>query len=117
MVLIVLNTINFLSLPFIGSRPPSSPPSAALPSPSPAPTTRSQYTRADVFLNGSLVPALAALAEIDPPIATCSSDFTNSCFNALTVPAPPMKHLSDVIDQTAIPACIAVPMNKFSDDD
>jgi len=116
MVLIVLNTLNFLSLPFIGSRPSSSQPPTALPSPSPAPTTRSQYTRADVFLNGSLVPALAALAEIDPPIATCSGDFTNSCFNALTVTEPPMKHVLDVIDQTAIPACIAAPMKKFRDD-
>jgi hypothetical protein len=27
-----------------------------------------------------------------------------------------MKHVLDVIDQTAIPACIAAPMKKFRDD-
>jgi hypothetical protein len=116
MVLIVLNTINFLSLPFIGRGTSSNTPDAAKPSASPSPVTRSEYSRADVLLNGSLVPALAALAEIDPPMATCSGDFTNACFNAITVTEPPTKHVLDLIDQTSIPACIADPMKKFRDD-
>jgi hypothetical protein len=116
MVLVVLNSINFLSLPFFGAGTSSNPAQATKPSPAPSPVTRSEYSRADIFLNGSLVPALAALAEIDPPMATCSGDFTNSCFNAITVTEPPMKHVLDLIDQTSIPACIADPMKKFRDD-
>jgi hypothetical protein len=116
MVLIVLNTINFLSLPFIGSRPPSSPPSAALPSPSPGPTTRSEYTRGDVFLNGSFTPALMALGQIDPQMQSCSSEFTTSCFNAITVTDPPLKQVLAVIDKGSIPPCIAQAMAKFRTD-
>jgi hypothetical protein len=116
MVLIVLNTINFLSLPFIGSRTSSSPPPAAQPSPAAANVTRSEFSRADVFLNGSLVPALATLTEVDRPMATCSGDFTTSCFNAITATDPPLKHALSIIDQTSIPACIADPTKNLRDD-
>jgi hypothetical protein len=116
MVLIVLNTINFLSLPFIGGRTSSSPPQAAQPTATPASVTRSEFSRADVFLNGSLVPALATLTEVDRPIATCSGDFTTSCFNAITAADPPLKHALSIIDQTSIPACIADPTKNVRDD-
>jgi hypothetical protein len=116
MVLIVLNTINFLSLPFIGSRPSSSPPEAASPSPAAAPVTRSEFSRGDVFLNGTLVPALATLTEVDRPMATCSGDFTTSCFNAITATDAPLKHALSIIDQTSIPACIADPTKNLRDD-
>jgi hypothetical protein len=116
MVLVVLNTINFLSLPFVGSRTSSSPPQAAVPSPTPGPTTRSEYTRADVFLNGSFRPALADFGSIDRPMQTCSGEFTNSCFNAITATDPPLKHVLAVIDQGSIPPCIAAAMAKFRSD-
>src|SRR5712691_684397 len=116
MVLIVLNTMNFLSLPFIGSRPSANPPQAAVPSPTPGPTTRSEYTRADVFLNGSFGPALADFGSVDRPMQTCGGEFTNSCFNAITATDPPLKHVLAVIDQGSIPPCIAEPMTKFRSD-
>jgi hypothetical protein len=116
MVLVVLNSINFLSLPFIGGRPISTPPEAASPSPAAPPVSRSEFSRADVFLNGSLVPALATLTQIDRPMATCSSEFTTSCFNAITATDPPLKHALSIIDQTSIPLCIADPTKNLRDD-
>jgi hypothetical protein len=116
MVLIVLNSINIVSLPFIGGRTPSGSPVAAKPTPAPSPVTRSEYSRGDLFMNGSLVPALVSLAAVSGPIATCSGEFTNSCFNAVTAAEPPTKHVLDVINQGSIPPCIAEPMKKFKDD-
>ncbi len=116
MVLIVLNTINFLSLPFIGRGTSSNTPQAAKPSPAPSPVTRSEYSRADILMNGSLVPALVTLAGVAGPITTCSGEFTTSCFNAVTAAEPPTKHVLEVIDQGSIPPCIAEPMKKFRDD-
>ena len=116
MVLIVLNTINFLSLPFIGRGTASNTPQAAKPSPAPSPVTRSEYSRADIFLNGSFGPALATFGQIDPPMATCTGEFTNTCFNAITITDPPLKNVLAVIDQGSIPPCIAEPMAKFRTD-
>jgi len=116
MVLIVLNTINLVSLPFIGGRTASSSPDASKPSPAPTTVTRSEYSRADIFMNGSLVPALVSLAAVAGPVATCSGAFTNTCFNAVTAAEPPTKHVLDVIDQGSIPPCIAEPMKKFRED-
>jgi hypothetical protein len=116
MVLIVLNSINLVSLPFIGARTSSNAPQATAPTPQSAPTTRSEYTRADVFLNGSLAPALATFGQIDPPMANCAGELTNACFNAITVSDPPLQHVLSVINQATIPACIAVPMKTVRGD-
>jgi hypothetical protein len=116
MVLIVLNTINFLSLPFIGGRNSSNSPVATKPSPSAAAVTRSEYSRADIFLNVSFGPALATFGQIDPQMATCSGEFTNTCFHAMTITDPPLKNVLTVIDQGSIPPCIADPMAKFKTD-
>jgi hypothetical protein len=116
MVLIVLNSINFVSLPFIGGRTSSSSPPAGKPSPAPSPVSRSEYSRADIFLNGSFGPALATFGQIDPPMATCTGDFTNTCFNAITITDPPLKAVLAVIDQGPIPPCIADAMAKFKTD-
>jgi hypothetical protein len=116
MVLIVLNTINFLSLPFIGGRTSSNSPVATSPSPSASPVTRSEYGRADAFLNGSIYNSLVALAQVDTGMPTCNGEFTNACFDAITVTDPPMKSILSVIAQASIPACIAVPMKQFKDD-
>ena len=116
MVLIVLNTINFLSLPFIGGRTSSNSPVATSPSPSASPVTRSEYGRADLFLNGSLLSSLVTLEQIDTGMPSCSGEFTNACFDAITITEPPMKNVLSVIAQASIPACIAVPMKVFKDD-
>jgi hypothetical protein len=116
MVLIVLNTINFLSLPFIGGRTSSNPPVATSPSPSASPLIRSEYGRADAFLNGALLSSLVTLESIDTGMPTCTGEFTNTCFEAITVSEPPMKNVLSVIAQASIPACIAVPMKLFKDD-
>ena len=116
MVLIVLNTINLVSLPFIGGRTASSSPDASKPSPAPTTVTRSEYSRADIFLNGSFGPALATFGQIDPQMATCTAEFTNTCFNAMTITDPPLKNVLAVIDQGSIPPCIAEPMTKLRTD-
>jgi hypothetical protein len=114
-VLIVLNSINFVSLPFIGRGTSSSPPQAATPSPSASPYSRSEFGRGDAFLNGALYSSLVTLAKFDPPMATCNGEFTNGCFDAITVTEPPMKNVLSVA-LGSIPACIEGPMKQFRDD-
>ena len=115
MVLIVLNTINFLSLPFIGGRTASNSPVATSPSPSASPVTRSEFGRADAFLNGALYASLVNLAKFDTGMPTCTGEFTNTCFDAITVTEPPMKNVVTV-SLGPIPACIEGPMKQFRDD-
>jgi hypothetical protein len=115
MVLIVLNTINFLSLPFIGGRTSSNPPPAAKASPTAAPV-RSEYGRADLFINGSLIPAVASLEDTKAAMELCTGDLSNNCFNALTASDDQLKNVLATIDHGSIPSCIAAPMKQLRND-
>src|SRR5260370_8859242 len=103
MGLVVLNTINLVSLPFIGGRTASSSPDASKPSPAPTPVTRSEYSRADIFLNGSFGPALATFGQIDPQMATCTAEFTTTSSNAMTITQPPLKNVLPGAGHAATP--------------
>jgi hypothetical protein len=113
--LIVLNTINFLSLPFFGAGTSSNPVQATKPSPSAAPV-RSEFGRADEFIQGSFTPALVTLEQSMPRIATCTGALSNSCFDGITAIDYDMKNLLSVIDKGPIAPCIAAPMKKYRTD-
>lgn len=113
MVLILLNSINFLSLPFFNAS--SSPPQVAKSSPSPNPV-RSEFGRADAFIKGSFNPALETLEQVMPGIASCTGSLSNSCFDAVTAIDGDMKNLISVIDKGPIAPCIAAPMKKYRSD-
>src|SRR5712692_3052526 len=66
MVLMVFNSINLVSLPFIGSRMPSSPQPPAAPTPKSAPATRSEFAWADAYLNGPFAAALVSFNQTLP---------------------------------------------------
>jgi hypothetical protein len=118
--MIVLNSLNLVQLPGFGSGSHSSASSSSSPtpvvSPGPAPV-RSEFGRADLFLNGSLAPTLVAFEQTVPAMATCSARIlSNSCFNALTATDPLMKDVLAVIDKGPIPLCIAASMKQYRSD-
>ncbi len=114
MVLIVLNSINLVSLPFIGARTSSNAPQA---NSSPAPhAVRSEYGRADSFLNGSLAPAVSALEDTKAAMESCSAELSNNCFNAITASDEQLKNVLSIIDHGSIPSCIAAPMKQLRSD-
>jgi hypothetical protein len=115
MVLIVLNSINLVSLPFIGARTSSNSPQAANASPAPGPI-RSEHGRADLFFNGALAPAVAALEGTKAAMESCSANLSNICFNAITASDEQLKNVLAIIDHGSIPTCIAAPMKQLRND-
>jgi hypothetical protein len=114
MVLIVLNSLNYVQLPFIGQSSAPTPEAKASP---PAPLTRSEYARADAFLNGSLTPALNDFSKTTTAWQTCGGGtLSNACFAAVKGSEQQLKNILSVIDHGSIPPCIAAPMNKFRAD-
>jgi hypothetical protein len=111
MVLIVLNSINFVSLPFFGAS--SNPPQEVKPSPYPI---RSEFGRADDFLKNSLAPAIASFDQTKPAMQTCTGTLSNSCFDAITASDKQIRNVLLVIDQGTIPLCITAPMKKYRGD-
>jgi len=114
MVLIVLNTLNFLSLPFIGGQTSSNSPRAAKPSPAPSPVSRSEYSRADAYINGPFTAAILSFNQTLPAWQGCTGEsLSTSCFNTITATDQQLTNLLLVIDHAAIPSCIAGAMTKF----
>jgi hypothetical protein len=117
-VLMILNSLNFMSLPFIGAG--SSTDQAAKPSPTPPAytpaTVRSEFSRADGFLNGSLGPAMDSLVQPITAMQTCNGTLSNACFDAMNGAAPPLKTVLAIIDRGPIPQCIAAPMKALRSD-
>jgi hypothetical protein len=113
MVLIVLNTINFVSLPFIGRGKSSNTPQAST-SPSPSPVSRSEFSRAGLFLNGPFAPALASFNQTLPAWSVCNGEsLANNCFTTITATDQQLTNLLSVIDHGAIPPCIAAAVTKL----
>lgn len=116
MVLIVLNSINLVSLPFIGSRTSSNPPQTGQATPTPSPLSRSESTRAELFVTGSLGPALDGLTSTMAAVNACNGTLSNSCFNAITASDPQIKNVIAVIDHASIPSCIALTTGNVRSD-
>jgi hypothetical protein len=117
-VLMLLNSLNFVSLPFIGAS--SGTQQAAKPSPTPSAYTpapvRSEFSRADGFLNGSLGPAIDSLAQPITGMQSCNGTLSNACFDAMNAASAPLKNVLVVIDKGPIPQCIAAPMKGLRAD-
>lgn len=112
----LLNSFNFFqNLPWNSAGSSSTP----VVSPQPTPVvdnTRSDFGRADRFLNGSLVPAVATLADVMQQMQTCNGTPSNSCYDAIVATEPEIKKVLAVVDQGTIPLCIAAPMKSFRSD-
>jgi hypothetical protein len=114
MVLMVLNSINFVSLPFFGAGTASSPAQTTKPSPSSAAFTRSEFSRADAFLKGPFAPALASFNQTLPAWSGCNGEsLSNSCFNTISATDQELTNLLSVIDHGSIPPCIGAAVTKL----
>lgn len=115
--IMLLNSFNFFQLPWFNTS--SSTSTSPVRSPQPSPTvdqTRSEFGRADRFLNGSLGIAMSALGETMRQMQSCSGSMSNSCYDALVATEPQLKNVLTVIDQGSIPACIAAPVKALRGD-
>jgi hypothetical protein len=114
MVLIVLNSMSLVSLPFISAGSSSS--NLAKPSPTPD-ITGPDAARADRTLNGSLKPILASLGQTIPALnQSCTGTASTACFDAITATDQQVKNLLTTITYADIPSCIRVPMTKMATD-
>lgn len=116
MAVMLLNSFNFYQyLPWYGAGSSS----ASVTSPQPTPVvdnTRSDFGRADRFLNGALVPAVATMADAMQQMQTCNGTLSNSCYDAIVATEPQLKKVLAVVDRGPIPLCIAAPMKSFRAD-
>jgi len=117
-VLMILNSLNFMSLPFIGAGSRTDRAAKSSPTPpsyTPA-TVRSEFSRADGFLNGSLAPAMDSLVQPITAMQSCNGTLSNACFDAMNRAGPPLKNVLTVIDRGPILQCIAAPMKQLRSD-
>lgn len=114
MAMMALNSLNIVRMPWQSDGHIQARPTAT---PLPPLTTRSDYARADRFLNFSLSPALASLNLTLPALAqTCNGTLTNSCLNSITATDQQLKKVLAVIDRGDFPPCIAPGVSKIRAD-
>jgi hypothetical protein len=111
-LMLVLNAIGFIQMPWIGSGSSTQNPAARA---SPAPDfSGPDAARADHFLNGELKPALAAF---DQTVAAfnrdCAGIASTSCFDSLTASQQQVKKLIGVVNNSDVPSCISGPVNRI----
>lgn len=114
MAMMALNSLNIVRLPWQSDGETRV---RATATPLPPLATRSDYARADRFLNYSLSPAIAALNLTLPTLSqTCNGTLTNSCLNSVTATDLQLKKVLAVIDHADIPQCIAPGLSKIRAD-
>jgi hypothetical protein len=112
MLMIVLNSLNFIQLPWFGSG--STADIRPMVTPTPQLLVRSDYARADNFLNYSFAPALVALNQTVPALSlSCNGTLSNSCLDAIKATDKQLKHVLSVIDHGNIPPCLGTGMGKL----
>jgi len=117
MVLIVLNSMSFVQLPFISTGSKSSPTQVGATS-SPTPdASGADSARADRTLNGSLKPAVTGLDQtVSDLYRICTGLASTACFDSLTATDQQVKKLMTLVTNANIPSCIRVPMTKMATD-
>lgn len=106
-VLVVLNSVFPLWLLLPGPKPPPAPASPR-PSPLPALSQRSEYARADYFINTVLPTKLTPLQPLLTDVAQqCTRQLTNSCQAALTAVDPPLQATASLVAKSQVPLCIS----------
>jgi hypothetical protein len=111
-VVMLLNSFNFFQFPWLSTGSTSSPTASPVPSPT-VDQTRSEFGRADRFLNGTLAPALAGMNDAMQQMQSCNGTLSNSCYDAINSTEPQLKTVLAVIDKATVPLCIATPMKSF----
>jgi hypothetical protein len=116
MVLIVLNSMSLVSLPFIGAGSKSSPNQVgATASPTPD-ISGTDSARADRTLT-SLKPAFTGLDQtVSDLYRICTGLASAACFDALTTTDQQVKKLMTLLTNVDVPSCIRVPMTKMGTD-
>ncbi len=116
-VLIVLNSMNFVQLPFISAGSKSSPTQVAT-NPSPTPDTSGpESVRADRLLNGSLKPVLADLDQSVTQLNLgCNGIVSTSCFDGVNATTQQVKRVVTALTDADIPPCISAPMTRVQAD-
>ncbi|HEV2014351.1 MAG TPA: hypothetical protein VGR77_10795 [Candidatus Dormibacteraeota bacterium] len=114
MAMMALNSLNIVRLPWQSDGQTQVRPT---PTPMPLLTERTEYARADRFLNFSLSPAVAALNLTLPALGqSCNGTLSNSCRDAITATDQQVTKVLAVIDRGEIPPCIAPGMSKIRAD-
>jgi hypothetical protein len=110
MAMIVLNSMNFIQLPWPGASS-SSNQAAASPTPN---NTGTEFVRAERFRTTSLEPAVISLNKTLPTMSqVCVGTLSNSCFSAIGATDLEVQNVVSVIDHGSVPLCIAGPVNKL----
>ena len=109
MAMIVLNSVGYVQLPFVGAS--SATPSQATPTPSPtADFTGPESVRADRLLS-AIAPVKTSLDKTLPALNLhCYKQLVNNCYDAIAATSPLVKNLIALITSGDIPRCIAPPM-------
>ena len=114
MAMMALNSLNIVRMPWESDGQTQARPT---PTPTPLLAMRSDYARADRFLNGSLSPAVTALNQTLPNLAqSCNGTLSNSCQQSITASDQQLKKVLAVIDRGDFPPCIAPGVSKIRAD-
>jgi hypothetical protein len=114
MAMMALNSLNLVRMPWESEAQIQA---RATPTPTPQLAMRSDYARADRFLNGNLSPAVTALNQTLPALAqACNGTLSASCQQAITASDLQVKKVLAVIDRGDFPPCIASGVGKVRAD-
>jgi hypothetical protein len=114
MAMMALNAMQIIQMPWQSDREA---PVKVTASPTPQLPVRSEYARADRFVNTNLSPAVADLSKTLPAVLqSCNGTLTTSCQTAIVTSAALVKKVLLVIDRGDIPPCIAPGMTRIRAD-
>lgn len=109
---IYLSTINPVALPWYRA-----PAGYSVPSPTPKLTERTDFARADRFVNQVLAPPLSELSQSMLLVKqVCYGALTSSCEDALIGEENQIPTVSKVLQKETVPLCIAAPVTKMKAD-
>lgn len=111
MAMMALNSLNIVRMPWQSDGQMPSRPTVT---PTPALPARTEYARAESFLNYSLAPALVTLGENGNTLSQqCTGAMTISCNDAIITADNQMVKVLAAIDHGNIPPCIAGPVARM----
>jgi len=112
MAMMALNSLHLVRLPWEKESyiPPAATPVAPM-------AIRSDYARADRFINVNLAPAVTAFNQTLPALAqSCTGTLSAGCQQSITASDQQLKKVLAVIDRGAFPPCIAPGVSKVRAD-
>jgi len=109
---IYLSSLNPVAMPWYRA-----PAGHTVPSPTPTLTARSDYVRADRFVNQVLAPPMSELSQSMLLVKQiCYGALTSSCEDAMIGEDNQVAIVSTVVQKEAVPLCIAAPVTKMKAD-